>query len=609
MKNLYLTIFVSIMLSYICFGQSLRSEQLFRDKQDSVFSLLFTDTENAKKEIDLLFEQSDEMSDTTVALTYNLLGIYLNLTGNLDSSIVVLEKGLEINGDYAYRKPKFLANIGTAYRNNGDYNQSAAIFKELKKFYLDQNDSLGYANALGELAGVYNLTLQHEKAVKNLVKAINVFEENGGKKDRLGVMQQRLANSYMKQEKFDFALNMYEKALHKFKAADRMDNYYLTLINVADCYQYKKKYTIALDTINKSIEGLLPFNNSRLLAVAFGVKADVLKALKKYGEANNAYEEAIAHAYKISSNRTVQIAREFIELLTILENNTRIDRLIKESEPFYRDANIEYQYSYLEVVADAYSARSDYQKAFEISKKAHLLKDSSYQENKKQLVDDIQALYQVNEREKENEQLSETIVAKEKIISLLTLGLIVLFVMATFLIVIWLTRSNYQKRILSLEKERVDELDQKLKFEQENTRLKEQLIEKQKAELLGYSLEVANVNEKIDNLIKQAEKNGDNEQVGQQLKSMIKVNKSWDSFIERFKELDPEFIPNLSKAYPELTQKDLEFCSLVRINISYKDIANFLQISHDSVFKKRYRIAQKMNLEKGVEFQQFIIQF
>jgi len=79
--------------------------------------------------------------------------------------------------------------------------------------------------------------------------------------------------------------------------------------------------------------------------------------------------------------------------------------------------------------------------------------------------------------------------------------------------------------------------------------------------------------------------------------------------LRRFKETDPEFIPRLSKTYPNLTQKDLEFCSLVRINISYKDISNFLQISHDSVFKKRYRIAQKMELEKGTEFQQFIIQF
>ena len=215
----------------------------------------------------------------------------------------------------------------------------------------------------------------------------------------------------------------------------------------------------------------------------------------------------------------------------------------------------------------------------------------------------------MDEREKENKTLNETIVKKEKNISLLTLGLIILFVMIIFIIVILLTRTSYQKRILSLEKEKAEDLNQKLKFEQENNQLKEQLIERQKTELLGYSLEVANVNEKIDNLIKETEKSGENDQIGQQLKSLITVNKSWDTFISRFKETDPDFIPNLSKAYPNLTQKDLEFCSLVRINISYKDIANFLQISHDSVFKKRYRIAQKMELEKGTDFQRFIIQF
>lgn len=609
MNPLRLTLFFCVVYTALSFGQNKASEQSFRNQQDSIFPRLFTDTENAKKDIDRLMDKSDSMSDTTAALNYNLLGIYLNLTGKMDSSIVVFQKGLELNGDHAYRKPKFLENIGTALRNNGDYNQSAAIFEELRKFYLDQNDSLGYAKALGELAGVYNITLQHQKAVSNLVRAVKIYEKYDGKQGELGVLTQRLANSYMKQEKFDFALEMYEKAMMKFKMVDRMDNYFLTMINVSDCYMYKLNYERALETINQSIDGLLPYKNSRLLAVAYGVKGDALKNLKQYSASRNAYEEAIAHAYKISSNRTVQVAREFLELLITLEDESRINQLLIETQPFFDDANIEYQYSYLEAVAEAYSAQSDFKKAYEISKEAHTLKDSSYYENREDLVDDIQALYRVKEREKENLILNDTIETKEKNISLLTLSIIVLIIMIIFAFVFIQTRTSYQKKIFSLEKQRADGLDKKLKFEQENIELKEQLIEKQKTELLAYSLEVANVNEKIDTLIKQSEESGENENVGKQLKSMITVNKSWDSFISRFKETEPDFISNLSKAYPDLTQKDLEFCSLVRINISYKDIANFLQISHESVFKKRYRIAQKMELEKRTDFQKFIIQF
>jgi tetratricopeptide (TPR) repeat protein len=462
---------------------------------------------------------------------------------------------------------------------------------------------------LGELGGIYNLTLQHEKAVKHLTQAIKIYEKFDGNQSELASIMQRLANSYVKQEKLDFALEIYSKTLEKFKATNRLDNYFLTLINVADCYQYKNQYEKALETINESIEGLLQYKNSRLLAVAYGVKGDALKNLKQYKKSKVAYEEAISHAYETSSNRTVQIAREFMELLITQNDQVRINRLIKETQPFYEDANIEYQYSYLETIANAYANSRDYKKAFKVSKNAHELKDSSYYQNKEELVDDIQALYRVAEREKENKELNKTIVKKDENLSMLTIGTIILIILILFILVTWITRANYQKRILSLEKERADEFSSKLNIETENLQLKERLIEQQKTELLGYSMEVANMNEKIDNLIQSTDEIGENNSIGKQLKSLIKADKSYDSFIVRFKELEPNFIPRISKAYPQLTQKDLEFCSLVRINISYKDIANFLQISHDSVFKKRYRIAQKMDLEKGTEFQQFIIQF
>jgi tetratricopeptide (TPR) repeat protein len=609
MKTLFLTTIISLLLALNGHTQNKETEQIFRDKQDSVFRNLFNDIDLAKKEIDRLFEQADEMTDTTAALNYNLLGIYLNITGNLDSSITVFKKGLEINGDNKYRKPKFLSNIGSAHKSNGQYNQSIAIFEDLKQFYLEENDSLGYAKMLGELGGIYNLTLQHEKAVKHLTQAIKIYEKFDGNQSELASIMQRLANSYVKQEKLDFALEIYSKTLEKFKATNRLDNYFLTLINVADCYQYKNQYEKALETINESIEGLLQYKNSRLLAVAYGVKGDALKNLKQYKKSKVAYEEAISHAYETSSNRTVQIAREFMELLITQNDQVRINRLIKETQPFYEDANIEYQYSYLETIANAYANSRDYKKAFKVSKNAHELKDSSYYQNKEELVDDIQALYRVAEREKENKELNKTIVKKDENLSMLTIGTIILIILILFILVTWITRANYQKRILSLEKERADEFSSKLNIETENLQLKERLIEQQNTELLGYSMEVANMNEKIDNLIQSTDEIGENNSIGKQLKSLIKADKSYDSFIVRFKELEPNFIPRISKAYPQLTQKDLEFCSLVRINISYKDIANFLQISHDSVFKKRYRIAQKMDLEKGTEFQQFIIQF
>ncbi|MEY3053126.1 MAG: hypothetical protein RLY31_2911 [Bacteroidota bacterium] len=81
-----------------------------------------------------------------------------------------------------------------------------------------------------------------------------------------------------------------------------------------------------------------------------------------------------------------------------------------------------------------------------------------------------------------------------------------------------------------------------------------------------------------------------------------------DSLMLRFNESYPSFIPRLKERFPDLTQNDLEFCALVRLNLSYKDIANVMNIRHQSVFTKKYRITQKMKVEEDTGFQQVILE-
>lgn len=599
------------LLCLSCSGiaQEAATEMQFRQQQDRIFPMLSSDRQKAKRSLDSLFEHEGIMSDTTAGLNYSLLGIYYNYTGQYDSALISFKKGLHINGNHAYRTPRYLRNIGNIYRKKNQYDSSNFYLNKVQSFYLEQSDSLGYARALSDISANYNLMLRHEKAVKNQVEAIRLMKKYGARDANLGAAIQRLANTYLKQKKFDYALEQYERALNYFQKSGQLTNYYLTFINIAECHIYHKDHKRALDIINEGIGGLKKHGNPPLMAIAFSVRAEILKIQEDYTASRAAYKKAMKHAFASNVSRLVQIAREYLELLIIQEDYTTADQLIEQTEPHLPATNIEYHYSYLEVLADYYAQRDLNELAYLNSRKAHQLKDSSYYSNNKQMVNDIQSAYRVREKEEENESLNFTIAEKNENISDLTLIVLFLGVALLLILVLWRTRVRYNRRLISLEKNRAKELAQKLTIEEENTRLKERLIEQQKTELLGYSLEVAQVNERINKLLSNVPENDNSENVKNNLKNLITVNKNWESFLSRFKELNPHFIPRLSKAYPRLTQKDLEFCSLVHINISYKDIANFLQISHESVHKKRYRIAQKMDLEKGVDFQQFIIQF
>lgn len=608
--NLSKFIFIFLILPLGLFSQTSETEKSFRDQQDSIFQILLNDPSTAKKKIDVLISKEDQMSDTTRGLNYSLNGIYFNVIGENEKSIENFYKSIALLKNYPYRLNKVRSNLGTALRNSNQYEASIDEFEKLLEYYQQKNDSIGYAKMLGEIAANYNMKLENDKAVNFLTKAIDILgrQEVDSQSD-LGVMQQRLANTYFKQSKFEFANELYRKALNAFKETGQIQNYNLTLINLAESYNHLDEHDSALVTIDESIEGLQTFKNKNLLAIANGVKAIIFSELNKKEDANKYYAIAYEYALESKSERFVQIARDYLISLVKLEKYNEAQKVFDKTMPHLENTNIEYQYSFLLESAKYFASIDDNKRAFQLSVQSHELKDSSYYTNKEELVDELQTRYRVHEKEQANNQLKLDVLKKEKNISILTLSTIIAVFLILFVVIIWRSRINYKNKVLALEKENNADLSKSLEVEKENSELKQKLIEQQKSELLGYSMEVSNMNEKIEDLIKKFEDNDISSSLSGQLKSLITVNKSWDSFIERFKEVDPHFIPRLSKKYPTLTQKDLEFCSLVRINISYKDIGNFLQISHESVFKKKYRISKKMELDSDIDFQNYIIQF
>ena len=70
----------------------------------------------------------------------------------------------------------------------------------------------------------------------------------------------------------------------------------------------------------------------------------------------------------------------------------------------------------------------------------------------------------------------------------------------------------------------------------------------------------------------------------------------WSEFMLKFTQVHPNFNTNLKAKYPVLSSKDISFCSLIKLNLSNKEIANLLQVSHESVITKKYLLKKKLSL-------------
>ena len=73
----------------------------------------------------------------------------------------------------------------------------------------------------------------------------------------------------------------------------------------------------------------------------------------------------------------------------------------------------------------------------------------------------------------------------------------------------------------------------------------------------------------------------------------------WEFFQEAFNNADKDFLQKVKHLYPILTPNDLRLCAYLRLNLSSKEIAPLLNISHKSVEIKRYRLRKKMNLSSS----------
>ena len=141
---------------------------------------------------------------------------------------------------------------------------------------------------------------------------------------------------------------------------------------------------------------------------------------------------------------------------------------------------------------------------------------------------------------------------------------------------------------------------------QDNLRLKQLIIEQQQHELAGNALEMANLNEKIEQILERTSTSGKMSDVTRMLNNMKSGDKNWESLLLRFKKLNPDFMDKLQARFPELSQSELEFCALVKLNLSFKDIANLMNINHRSVFAKKYRITQKLKTSEDEDFYKII---
>ena len=78
--------------------------------------------------------------------------------------------------------------------------------------------------------------------------------------------------------------------------------------------------------------------------------------------------------------------------------------------------------------------------------------------------------------------------------------------------------------------------------------------------------------------------------------SRILTKENWLEFKKLFSASVPGFLEKIPTKFPQLTEGEIRYCCLLRLNLKVKDIALILGVNENSAYRNRSRLLAKIDL-------------
>ena len=568
-------------------------------------TLVLTDPDSASIYIKRGLEEAAKthVHDTIYSDLYKLYGLNNIMLGKFDSGILYLEKAAAYAKKYPDRKIICQINIAVAYTNNGELDTSMQkLYSILKTKLNDRHKSMVYI----ELSSVYTLKFNYEEAINNLHKAIKILEKEK-KNVEIYILKQKLANIYRLQENYTFAIDLYQECLEGFKKNDYEKDYYYTQLNMGEALRQSGAIDDAKKAILIAIKGVKKFEDITALGAAYSTLGDIhaIEGLKD--EAIIAYQKSIDYMVITNSSYITRVGLIFINYLNKEKQYAKalqIINTVKDVEA-YKNANIKDKMDFFHAIANTYHGLGKYYEASEKYALALALKDSVIEIDNKKSIKEIEAKFQNKLQRETNLALknkNKALVEKVTRHKVMIWGSVIISILLILLIALHIRSMRLKNRLR-------DEKLNSIEKDMESMAIEKNALDEKQRELTSSALRMANEQNMINKIIQKCENNGFQNlaEVKRELNKINQQNDYLKQFEMRFNTIHPNFEFRLKEKLPTITKGEVEFCILLKLNLTNKEIASLLQITHETVIKKKYRIKRKMDIEDDIEFEEFII--
>ncbi|MEE1964570.1 tetratricopeptide repeat protein [Allomuricauda taeanensis] len=592
--------------------------KLVEDKGTSDTTLIFayndlgvqyatSDFDKAKKFIGEAIRLSEKNGHKRgMAGAENCLGIVYYYAKEYDSALVHYGKALAINRELGHQwgQASALYQMGVIYKYKAEFKLAITYFQKTKDLFEQSNDSISLAKSLESIGACYNAMRYSAKAMEYYLNSIKIYEQ---KQNKDGIIRgyQHIGIMLILKEEYKSALDYLNKALPFTEEGGnrRMISYLYALL---------AKSHIGLGDYDKAMEyANLSLKQSELLGseytgspLTFSYIGETYMNLKDYPKALKYFNRALRSFPKkdslnISVVYTHNVMAKTYEMVRELDSAiSNAQRAVKLSQAF---SHLKGEIEGKTTLARIAEIKGDRGQAYEHFKSLMVLKDSLTHIENRNHMEELRTIYETDRRERQLQRQKlkvdmleqEVYVNKVQRIALMV-GLALLIVVSFLLVYIGRQKakeSRLKARYSDLEKVK---LGQELGAKQrELTSIALNLAKKNKVmlelkQILGTSMK---------DFEEEGIKEGEKQVLLRKINEELKDDDNWEYFKQSFEQVHPDFYTEIKQKYPGLTQNDLRMLAFLKMNLSYREIGNILNITTDGIKKARYRLRKKMNID------------
>jgi uncharacterized membrane-anchored protein YhcB (DUF1043 family) len=276
--------------------------------------------------------------------------------------------------------------------------------------------------------------------------------------------------------------------------------------------------------------------------------------------------------------------------------------------------NADNEINFLKHAVTTYSRNGMIENSLHSFERMDFLKDSINSSINQLKVLELKEAYQNDlQREKNivlgknNELLMENNSKKDRIYILSIL--VFLLIVASGAVIFRTTKNK-----IRLQKEMLANLEISQQALKDKQRLEKKLYEERgrtlvnnEKELVEVSLGMADLQKKLIDEIDRCKSPEDFIKTTTNLKNLLNKNNYWKYFKGKFVEVHPYFASLLKEMFPNLSENDIAFCCMLKLNVSVSEIASLMGKSEEEIKSAIDTLKRKMGLaDNELAFHQLI---